>query len=441
MWRQLLIQRATLQSRRHPKWAGLMRWLSGSAALERRESGARTGSPRAPDLHARPAVPRTAPNEVFTPTRPRAGRRALVGRQAELTRIMQAISEESAHVVLYAERGRGKTSLANLAVERLRRAGFIVGRYACDAASDFDGISRGLLRDVPASLLAVDNAHMSDSDGCASILPSRALTPADIAAIPTHLACPKLVFVIDEFDRVQDSATRTRLADTIKLLSDRGDKLLFMIVGVSTTLEHILGQHPSIERNITALHLPLLSDAEIVDMLVRGGAAAGIEFADSSCASVAAIARGMPYMAQLLGLRIAQLCVQRNGTSTQAGDVEGAIDRLIADAAPDVAARYADLVARAVTRDALLAAASAPQNRWGAVDGQYLRGISSAGLDELLAEHVLVQAAGAPGWLQPADRRLMQHTLLRTAQAGLRETPGARSHATRAPRGMAEAAT
>jgi hypothetical protein len=311
----------------------------------------------------------------------------------------------------------------NLAVERLRRAGFIVGRHACDAASDFDTIVRGLLRDLPASLLAVgDVASESGAEGCEIILPQRPLTPSDIAAIPARLACSKLVFVVDEFDRVEHQATRTRLADTIKLLSDRGERLHFMIVGVSTTLEQILGQHPSIERNITALHLPLLSEAEITEMLVRGGEAAGITFTLAACAKVAGVARGMPYMAQLMGLRIAQFCVLNGHAETSAEDVAAAIDRLVVDAPSEVAARYATLAAEPRDTDmatALYQVAAAPHDNWGRISLRPTPPAAHSVIATLIQQGVLVPSQGAPDMLQPADRRLMHHVLLLAARDGV----------------------
>src|SRR5229473_2109553 len=81
--------------------------------------------------------------------------RRLLGRAPELRRILQALQEDRAHVVLYSERGRGKTSLANLVVESLRRSGSIVARHTCEAGTSFDSLMRGLMHDLPPSLLAV----------------------------------------------------------------------------------------------------------------------------------------------------------------------------------------------------------------------------------------------------------------------------------------------
>ncbi len=374
---------------------------------------------------AAPVARRAAPNEVFTPTRPRAGRRALVGRRGELAQAMSALTDEAAHVVVYSERGRGKTSLANLVVERLRRGGVIVARHACDASSDFDQIVHGLLRDLPGSLMPLDGDASGEErhDGCLGILPRRGLQPADIASIPSRLGCSKLVFVVDEFDRVRDEATRTRLADTIKMLSDRGDRLLFMIVGVSTTLEHILGQHPSIERNISALHLPLLDDGEIADMLLRGGEAAGIAFSDAACRSVAGVARGMPYMAQLMGLRITQNALMRGAATTSGDDVAGAIARLLDDAGAETAGRYAVLTAGpdgAGMAGYLYDIAAAPQDKWGRFAlPRSLAGAPQETLKALLEACVLQPAPGVPGLFQTGDRKLMYHVLLLAAHQGV----------------------
>jgi hypothetical protein len=408
---------------RQPMGAGL--WARIKQLLNLGRTGTNDTAPARAVSAATPANraarKTVAPNEAFTPTRPRAGRRALVGRHAELAIALQALTDEAAHIVLYSERGRGKTSLANLVVERLRRSGVIVGRHACDAASDFDQIIRGLLRDLPASLLPIDEAGAPDGEGCLGVVRQGKLLPADIAAIPGQLSCDKLVFVVDEFDRVQDEATRTRLADTIKMLSDRGDRLLFMIVGVSTTLEHILGQHPSIERNITSLHLPLLADDEIAEMLTRGGNAIGIAFTDAACARVAGVARGMPYMAQLMGLRITQMALLRGASETSAADVAAAVERLVADVSPETVGKYAMLMGGAdgtAMVEALQDIAHAPQDKWGRIT--LPAGLATAPhmLEKLLNGEVLSPAAGAPGLFQYADRKLIYYVLLLAARNG-----------------------
>ena len=121
----------------------------------------------------------SGPVVAFTPTRPKSGRRQLVGRETELAQIVQLLTDERTHVVLYAERGRGKTSLANMVTETLRRQGHIVARYSCEASSSFDSVIRGLARDLPVSLLANSMTDRS-AGGCEPALPASPLRPADV---------------------------------------------------------------------------------------------------------------------------------------------------------------------------------------------------------------------------------------------------------------------
>ena len=376
----------------------------------------------------RPSPASVAPNDVFTPTRPRAGRKSLVGRQAELARILDAILDETAHVVLYSERGRGKTSLSNLTIESLRRRGAIVARCACEAESTFDTMVRALVRDLPPSLLSIELP--GDGEGCEAMLPDRSLRPADIAAIPQNLNCPFVVFVVDEFDRVTDLETRTRLADTIKLLSDRGVKLYFMVVGVSDTLEQIIGQHPSIQRNIVPIHLPLLRDDEIAGMLTKGGQQAGISFTDAAVRLVVNVARGMPYMAQLLGLRITQAALRRGDEQVQDVDLIAAVDRLLEEASAPVLSMYASLVGAGSEpgMSALLfRLVNAEQDQWGrmaisrtpshvVVGG---RRLPETVWNRLIDTGVLVQPEGEGGMVQFRERGLVYHVQLLAARADL----------------------
>ncbi len=235
------------------------------------------------------------PHEAFTPTQPRNHRTVLVGREDEVETIVQSLTEDRAHVVLYADRGWGKTSLANVAVETLRRRGIVVARHQCEAGSTFDGIVRGLVRALPGSLVTAP-LRADPLEGCEAALPARSVCPEDVLALLPRLRPGLLICVVDEFDRVADPQTRTMFADAIKQLSDRGVALRFMIIGVSSNLEQLLGQHPSIQRNLVAVGLPLLSDGDVRAIIEKGAAEAGLTFPGGLVTWVAAMSRGMPYM-------------------------------------------------------------------------------------------------------------------------------------------------
>jgi hypothetical protein len=385
-------------------------------------------------------APQKAPGDAFTPTRPSAGRRHIVGRQAELERILLALRDERAHVVLYAERGSGKTSLSNLVIETLRRSGVMVTRNTCDAASSFDSIIRGLMRELPASLLAA-RAEGGTGEGCEPALPPGELRPGDVASLLSRLTCRSLVCVVDEFDRVQDDTTRTRLADTIKQVSDRGTALSFMVVGVSENLEEILGRHPSIQRNISALHLPLLDDEAVAALLARGSQAIALTFPPAVVATIVRLCRGMPYIAQLLGLRTAQMAFLRNETTVTEADLAAVVKRLIADTRPTVTERYAVLTENGQDAEMVMALrriALARHDPWGRLDVAFGPGIVAIGGQSIPAEcwmrlrtaGVLSASGAKPDLVAFEDRGLLTYILLLAAQAdALLHQPGAAGHA------------
>lgn len=385
-------------------------------------------APMAP-LHREPPPPRVvAPGEAFTPTQPKGGRRRLIGREAELERILQALQQDRAHVVLYSERGRGKTSLANLIVEALRRDGTIVARHTCDATTAFDDLIRGLMRDLPQSLLAMRGLPGEiDDEGCVAALPPGPLRTLDVVTLPQRLDCSSLVCVVDEFDRVEDAQTRTRLADLIKQLSDRGVRLLFLIVGVSENLDQILGQHPSIQRSVLGVHLPLFTDRDVALLITRGGREAGMTFPPAAVARVSVLARGMPYMAQLLGLRLTQAAIARGDTTVCDVDFEAAVNRLIGDASPRVVALYAALTSHGRDAEMVLALrriASAPQDPWGRLTvtqtdtGALVggRNLSAGCWERLQAARLLQPAVPGSELFVFAERGLMHHALLLAAR-------------------------
>jgi hypothetical protein len=310
---------------------------------------------------------RQALREAFTPMRPQRSLRRFVGRRAQFARILQAIEEDQAHVVLYAERGRGKTSLANLVADAARSADHMVARYACTAESDFDAIVRGLAADLPRPLLGAPLVQEAGLQGCEAALPPGRLQPRDVTALPTRLM-GRLLLVVDEFDRVQDEATRTRLADTIKMASDCAAPLSFLVVGVSESLEQLLGRHPSIQRNVVGVPLPLLPAAEIDGLIERGARDVGLVFPSRVRACIVSLARGGPYVAQLLALRAGQAALGRQVAEVSERDLKAAIQRVVEEADPRVVALHEDLTegGRAADMAALLRGiAGGAQNEFG----------------------------------------------------------------------------
>jgi len=281
--------------------------------------------------------------EAFTPTRPQRSRKRLMGRKPELRRIFHAITQERAHVVLYGERGRGKTSLVNLVASAARSSGYMVARYSCTFDSDFDEIIRGLACDLPKSLLAIPATDDALADGCEAALPRGKLSPRDVSLLPGRLAGGHLLLIVDEFDRVTDAVTRTRFADTIKQISDRAASLSFMLVGVSDSLEELLGRHPSIQRNVVGVPIPLLSGTQVDEIIDIGSNDAQLGFPPDVRRVVTEMARGVPYIVHLLCLHAGERALRRGANAVNQEDMLGAMQQSVLEIDPRIAVLYDSL--------------------------------------------------------------------------------------------------
>ena len=154
---------------------------------------------------------------------------------------------------------------------------------------------------------------------------------------------------------------------------------------------------------------------------------------------VRGVARGMPYMAQLLGLRIAQAALRRaelgdGPVPVEPADIKVAVDRLVDEASSGVVATYNALVAGSVeprVGQVLTRLAAAEQDKWGRMTVvraglQVIVGncrLSAAQWQRLLDMGVLVQPNDDAGIVQFRDRALIYHVLLLAAQRELAGGP------------------
>jgi hypothetical protein len=203
--------------------------------------------------------------------------------------------------------------------------------------------------------------------------------------------------------------------------------LRFLIVGVSENLDQILGQHPSIQRNVVGVHLPLFSDQDVAALIAKGARESGFTFMPSAVARIVVLARGMPYMAQLLALRLAQATAQRDATLVSDADFNTAVQGLLADANPRVLVLFSELTVHGQDRDMLAAlrhVATAGQDAWGrlSVTPSVQGGVSIGGYlvsadcwARLQAANVLQPYGMCSGLYVFAERNLMHHVLLHAA--------------------------
>ncbi len=327
-------------------------------------SATRAGSVQAAALQAL--------REAFTPTQPKQAAKLFAGRRQELKRIVSAIEEWKAHVVIYGERGFGKTSLTNTVVEIARQGGITVLTCACSSDLTFEEMCRGFLREIALPFRGIPGreggGRVASRGNLASLLPAGPFGAAELTDALRHLTDRHVIFRLDEFDRIRDPAVKTHLAEAIKNLSDSGARVTFLIVGVAEDLDELLGRHPSIQRNVVGIHLALMSDTEVLKLIAAGEAAAGIQFEEDVKRRIVALAQGLPYQVQLLCLQCGQAAIEAGVRRVSREHLERAIDQAIAlvpRAVERVYERAFPRTSRDAARVVAFAAASSPCDSFG----------------------------------------------------------------------------
>src|SRR5216684_3601293 len=159
--------------------------------------------------------------DAFTPTRPKQNAALFSGRYKQMQRIIAAIEEERAHIVLYGERGSGKTSLANVLAGKAEDAGYFVLRLACNSELSFEDIFRGMLRRMPASLLpdGIGATSRAGVDNFDQLVPGH-VGVAELVALFERIYEKHVILIVDEYDRITAEDTKAKFAELIKNMSD-----------------------------------------------------------------------------------------------------------------------------------------------------------------------------------------------------------------------------
>lgn len=265
---------------------------------------------------------------AFTPSQPVSDLRMFAGRQDLLRSIIRAIETQHLHVVLYGDRGIGKTSTLHVLTELAIRAGYLV-RYASSGEnSDFDEIFRSVLSEVPLLYHSDFDPATGQSEGSStfsSMLPTTPLTVADVTRIMGKLTGTRLLVILDEFDRCASTSFRRSMAELIKNLSDRSLPVQIVIGGVAANLSELLEYLPSIRRNVIGLPMPSMTPEELREIVQIGSALSGLPYAPDAIALIAESANGSPYLGSLLGQHAGVAALDRRGGTVERADVDTAI--------------------------------------------------------------------------------------------------------------------
>ena len=269
---------------------------------------------------------------AYTPSLPVSDRKRFAGRNEVLNAVIRALEDQRLHIIIYGDRGIGKTSLLHVLSQAAREARYIVVYVSCGEASNFNDTFRAVATEIPSLYHAGVEATDSGSEAkstLADMLPEEPVTPRFIADLFSKLVSTRVLIVLDEFDRVESAEFRRTVAELIKNLSDRAVRVQLVIAGVASDLTELFEYIPSIRRNVFALQVPKMEAAEIRHLVNTGEQTSGISFEGPATDFVVFVAHGSPYLASLLSHHagLAALDNARTGVNTE--DVTLGIDRAL----------------------------------------------------------------------------------------------------------------
>ena len=309
---------------------------------------------------------------LFNPSGPVSERELFAGRIEQIGRVIEAIAQVGQHVVLYGERGVGKTSLAGLIHDfwdDIRRESLYVVRYNCDSDDTFETVWSNV-----AELIVDEFGRRSDpipqADGfqeaCGQILHAEG-TPHAVRRF-LSLSGKKTIIVLDEFDSIQSDRTRL-FADAIKSLADYLIETTLVIVGVADDIDQLIADHASVDRSLVQILMPPMKPSELRNLVAIRLDRVGMTIDEDSLRFISWLSQGLPNYAHLMGLHSGREAALNGRLEVLRSDVDSALAKAMQQVEESVRFAYATAVSSPrpanLFRQVLLACALAPCDELG----------------------------------------------------------------------------
>jgi len=272
---------------------------------------------------------------AYTPARPVIDRRMFAGRIGIMKTLIHAIEEQRFHVVIYGERGVGKSSLLHLVSEAAKDARYLVAYIDCGQRSEFDETFRALAANIPLmfhSAYGPTSIESERGDTLVSLLGPEPITVGTAIEALSRIEGTRVLLILDDFDHTGSEDFRNTIAELLKGLSDQAVHVQALIAGVPAELAKLVGHVPSLHRNVLAMQVPRMIAGEIREIIRKGEAVSDVHFDDEAVHVIIVACAGSPYLAKLLSYRAALAAVEDGRRTINAGDVgastQVAIDEL-----------------------------------------------------------------------------------------------------------------
>jgi Cdc6-like AAA superfamily ATPase len=297
---------------------------------------------------------------LFKPKTPIDDARLFQGRVKQIQDVMDVVWEEGGHAVIFGERGVGKTSLANIIVNKVLSVIQAVKghKVSCAPGDSFFQLWSNILYDFEYDGREVPDVLKNEKN------------PFVVYKILESLDYSKFqLFIFDEFDRVKSKATTTMMADLIKHFSNNPKNLTVLVVGVGDTLLDLFASHESIARCCTQIRMQRMSPGELEDIMNDRLPKLSLTIDAKVLSSIVRLSQGLPGYVHLIGQLAVKAALMERSLFVEERHLRTALDTALEKADYGTRQEYYQAIESPAKdhryKEALLACALAETNELG----------------------------------------------------------------------------
>lgn len=262
------------------------------------------------------------------------------GRSAEVAKILEAVLTRSKHVILYGERGVGKTSLSNVFWKRYNKSirSFVVARVQAGPQDNFQSLWSRALDELKAAGISQGKhdyvAFNAEIESATPTIVRRELQKCGANALP--------IIIIDEYNEILDPDARRLTANLIKEMYDFAVSTTIIIVGVAENVADLIADHASIDRALVQVPLGRMSNAELEEIIQKRVSRTVMSFSRDAIWTIITLSRGLPFFTQTLAKHAALHAIEFQKLNIGNENVEASMQRFIEDTERLFRDRYRD---------------------------------------------------------------------------------------------------
>lgn len=319
--------------------------------------------------------------KAFNPSGPVTEYDMFKGRQKQIESVLGGVFDPGRSVIIFGERGVGKTSLAKIIHDIIKSLGeeastqVVYSLITCNRKASFSKLWHEIYKKVMITLPAKQGIGFNTDDSPQKAEPQRiALGDTTSAAsidqdhILNTISEVQSVWIFDEFNLVPESE-REAFADLIKALSDKNSRATVILVCVAEDVSEIIASHNSIERCTTQVLMPRMEASELGEILERAETITEMSFSPDSKQLILSLSQGFPYITHFLGREAAQAALNRRTLTINQEDIDTAARQFVDNAQESLKESYRvathSKAPNAIYEEVLLACALAKKDQYG----------------------------------------------------------------------------